>query len=451
MIVAAITVALAGCAPDLGVRPRTSVSEGVLQSDALLGRVLEQTAPGCSAAVGIKGEVVWAGARGLADLETASPLTTRSVFDIASVTKQFTATAILLLETDGALEMSDTLAVHVEGLPDWARNITVQELLHHRSGIPDYTALLTSTGINLADGATQQDALRTLRSADLDFAPGERFAYSNSNYILLAEVVREVAGVPLPEYLEARIFTPLDLDMRMDPAFAFTDVATPYERVNDTFVVARSHWGQIGDGSLFTTPTELVRWADSYRTHEVLAQDTLVHALDSAPSTGDPTGSRYGPGIQIAQDGSLSHIGGWGQYTTIFGISADRAVAIAVSCNSFAVDPLPIAEGLRVVWVVETSPTGWTTSTAIPLAPIERSGPRRSQRGSRWQQHRADTSVVWTDRCCRAMERSPIDEPDLPDHSPTPEEDILSGFLVLCHAETTASRVDAAVCRRGPS
>lgn len=358
VIVAAITVALAGCAPDLGVRPRTSVSEGVLQSDALLGRVLEQTAPGCSAAVGIKGEVVWAGARGLADLETASPLTTRSVFDIASVTKQFTATAILLLETDGALEMSDTLAVHVEGLPDWARNITVQELLHHRSGIPDYTALLTSTGINLADGATQQDALRTLRSADLDFAPGERFAYSNSNYILLAEVVREVAGVPLPEYLEARIFTPLDLDMRMDPAFAFTDVATPYERVNDTFVVARSHWGQIGDGSLFTTPTELVRWADSYRTHEVLAQDTLVHALDSAPSTGDPTGSRYGPGIQIAQDGSLSHIGGWGQYTTIFGISADRAVAIAVSCNSFAVDPLPIAEGLRVVWVAETSPTG---------------------------------------------------------------------------------------------
>ena len=352
--IAAITVCLAGCTPDLGVHPRTSVSDGAQQSDALLERFLDDTAPGCSAAIGIKGEVVWAGARGFADLESGTPLTANSVFDIASVAKQFTATAILLLASDGELAMSDSLADHVDGLPGWSRTVTVEQLVQHRSGIPDYTSLLTEAGIALSSPATQESAIRALGSVDLNFAPGERFEYSSSNYILLAEVVHAAAGVPLPEFLYARVFSPLDLDMRVDPGFVSAEVATPYEQVDDTFVASRSRWSQLGDGSLFTTPSELVRWADSYRIHTLVDADILERTLDEAPLMGDPARSRYGPGIQIAQDNSLSHIGGWGQYTTIFGISADRKVAIAVSCNSFAVDPLPIAEGLRIVWASET-------------------------------------------------------------------------------------------------
>ena len=353
MIVAASL--LSACAPDLGVQPMSSIDDGAEQSDELLTRFLDAAGPGCSAAVGMEGEVVWSGARGVADLDSGAALTSGSVFDIASVAKQFTATAVLMLESDGALDLDDVVAEYVDGLPKWSRQVSLEELLHHRSGIPDYTALLTESGFTNADSPSQDDALRVIGSMDLTSEPGSRFEYSNSNYVLLAEVVKDVAGIPLPQFLEERVFTPLELEMRVDPMFESADVATPYREDGAKFVAARSGWTQLGDGSLFTTPSQLVRWADVYRTGALFERESLNRALANAPSMGDPSGSRYGPGIQIAADNTLSHLGGWGGYTTVFGISADRSVAIALSCNSSAVDPMPVAEGLRIIWATSAT------------------------------------------------------------------------------------------------
>ncbi|WP_006244402.1 serine hydrolase domain-containing protein [Mycolicibacterium tusciae] len=322
------------------------------RSQSVLDGSVEADEPGCSAAVGVEGNVVWAGARGLADLETGAPITEDTAFDIASVSKQFTAAAILLLAQTGKLSLDDTLATHVPGLPAWAQTVTVAQVMNQTSGIPDYIGLLEDEGYEYSDRTTQEQALRALADApELQFEPGERFDYSNSNYFLLGEIVARVSGQPLPAFLRAEIFKPLDLAMVMDFK-AIPGSALPYEYDEDTrtYNVAVTAWEQVGDGGVQTTPSQLVRWADNYRTGKVGGQALLDAQLTGAADTGDD-GDRYGAGIFILSDGSLDHDGSWAGYVTAFHVSADRRTAVAVSCNTDTQDPGVIAEELEGIWI----------------------------------------------------------------------------------------------------
>ena len=342
---------LAGCIPGPGMVPRESLTDGIAQSDDLFARLLADDEPGCSGAVSIDGEIAWAGARGMADPDAGKVMTTATIFDLASVSKQFTATAILLLDQDGRLELDDALSAHAGGLPPWADDVTLRQLLHHTSGIPDYTSHLGDAGTEIEEGASQEDAIAAIASvATLPDGAGSTFDYSNSNYVLLAEVAEAASGIPLPRFLAERVFDPLALNMRLEPGFSSPDVAIPFDRQGGTFVETGSRWTQLGDGSVFATPGELARWADNYRTGTVGGKALLEAITQGAVATGSPDGSRYGPGIQIGADGALSHLGGWAGYVTIFGITADRSTAIALSCNSPDVAARQIAEGLRVIW-----------------------------------------------------------------------------------------------------
>lgn len=328
--VVAVVLALTGCQSTQG-EPGTA-------SDAILSRYLEADEPGCSAAVGVDGAVVWAGARGTADL-AGEPLTTASIFDIASVSKQFTGVAILLLEQDGALSLDDPLSLYVPGLGLDADRVTVAAMLTHTTGIPDYTSLLDA---DLDEPTTQADAIATLVALPR-LAGTAGFSYSNSNYVLLAEVVEAASGMSLAEFLAARVFGPLELDMRLEPLYDAPGVVTGHEGGQPVSAA----WTQVGDGSVYASPSELVRWANNYRTGDVGGQRLLDAQVDDAAPTGR---SDYGAGIEIAPDGSLSHLGGWAGVVTVFGITADRHSSIAVSCNSVEADAGAIAEGLRRIW-----------------------------------------------------------------------------------------------------
>src|SRR5215213_4328119 len=179
------TVLLAACTAseavdrDPAASPAASVTEHADRSDELLSENLAVDEPGCSAAVGIEGEVVWAAARGTADLATSRPLDPDTTLDIASVSKQFTAAAVLLLEQDGRLSLDDPLDDWVPGLPPWARQVTLDDLVHHTSGIPDYTSLLANAGAAATDATTQADAIAAIAGVEiLDPPAGTRFAYS---------------------------------------------------------------------------------------------------------------------------------------------------------------------------------------------------------------------------------------------------------------------------------
>jgi CubicO group peptidase (beta-lactamase class C family) len=323
------------------------------RSQHVIDQSLKPDQPGCSAAIGKDGQVVWTGVRGLANLSNKTPITQDTVMDIASTSKQFTATAVLLLADDGKLALSDTLSEFVVGLPAWANAVTVIQLIHHQTGIPDYDELLTDAGFDYGDPTTQQQALDALAKVKaLNFAPGSGFEYSNSNYILLAEIVRNVTGQSLPVYLAQYVFAPLDLRMVMDPVTTVRLKATSYEAGPLGPVVADSRWEQIGDGAVQTTPSELARWGDNYRTGRVGGPTLLTAQLANAVPTDDPT-QQYGAAIFLLPDGSLEHSGSWAGFRTEFRVSTDRHTVLAVSCNSSDVDRDGISNKLWHIWTTD--------------------------------------------------------------------------------------------------
>jgi CubicO group peptidase (beta-lactamase class C family) len=210
--------------------------------------------------------------------------------------------------------------------------------------------LLGKRGFTLSSSSTQADALSVIAATTLEFRPGSRFSYSNSNYVLLAEVVRAVTGKPLPAVLSERIFAPAGLDMRMDPSFDSKDTAVPYTVQGTALMASRSGWQQLGDGSVFTTPGQLALWGDNYRTGRIGGAELLASALQAAVPTDLPD-DRYGPGIDLGKDGTLSHSGSWSGFVTAFVVSSDRSTTLAVSCNSASVDLAAIGGGLLTIWL----------------------------------------------------------------------------------------------------
>ena len=324
------------------------------RSQDVLDLLANADEPGCSAAVAQQGEVVWRGVQGLADLASKTPITPSTVFDIASVSKQFTAAAILFLRDDGKLQLDDPLAVHLSGFPAWSRQTTLDHLMHHTSGIPDYQRLLEDQGFELTERTTQRQAVEALaRVRDLDFSPGSDWTYSNSNYVLLAEVVRRVSGQPLGQYLRTEIFEPLNLDMVVEPDALVPGKAVSYQGGSGHYEVVDNQWEQVGNGAIQTTPAELARWGDNYRTAEVGGADwraaVLADAVDIPPG---PSGekNRYGAGILQGEGGWLGHPGGWEGFVTRFWVSPDRATSVVVACNKYIDSRTDLESSLVDIW-----------------------------------------------------------------------------------------------------
>ena len=339
--------------PTTSTAPTTSNNAVITaKSQRVLEDAIKAGGPGCSAAVGSKGTVVWTGVLGVADTATGAKITPDTVFDIGSVSKQFTATAVLLLADQGKLTLDDPLSKYLPEFPKWAATVTVAELIHQTSGIPEYEGLLGSQGFQFSDRTTQDQALQALAAvANLQFKPGTQFAYSGSNYLLLGEIVHRVSGEPLPQFLSANIFRPLDLAMVMDPVGQIPHKAVSYAGGSDGYRVTSSAWEQVGDGGIQTTPSQLVYWADNYRTGRVGGSTLLDAQLNGAVPTDSGRGDRYGAGIYLLPNGVLFHDGEWGGYVTAFRISKDRLTSVAVSCNTDEQDPAALAESIGKFWM----------------------------------------------------------------------------------------------------
>jgi CubicO group peptidase (beta-lactamase class C family) len=330
----------------------------VTRSEAALGAGIQPDEPGCSGAVGVEGEVVWTGTRGVANLSSGADITADTVFDIGWVSNEFTATAVLLLVGDGLLQLEDPVSRYLSGLPRWADDVTIDHLIHHTSGLPDYVDLLQESGVRPEDAVGQADALEAVAGVtELQFSPGLMFQSSGSNYLVLAEIVRAVTGKTLPRVLADEVFAPLGLDMVMDSTGRIPEKAVSYrEAVGSSFEEVDWAWEQVGDGGIQTTPTELVRWADNYRTGR-LGGSTLQYArLAGAARTSlslpnaYSEAQLYGAGIFIGIDGGLFDLGKWEGFTTALEITPDRRVAAAVACNSLWLVPSATATILTLIW-----------------------------------------------------------------------------------------------------
>jgi CubicO group peptidase (beta-lactamase class C family) len=352
----AVMLLLGACGGGHGPAPTTTSTNDHADARARSQNVLDDAitagAPGCSAAVGVQGKVVWTGVRGVADMSSGRAITTQTVFDIASVAKQFTATALLLLVAAGKLTLKDPLSRYIPELPTWATTVSVGQLMHQTSGIPEYVGLLEAQGYQLGDRTTEDEALQALVGVPkLEFQPGSQFEYSNSNYLLLGEIVRRVAREPLPQFLAEQIFRPLGLAMVLDPTGPIADKAVAYEKSSDGYRATESGWEQVGDGGIQTTPSQLVGWADNYRTGRVGGSELLDAQLAGAVPTEPGGADRYGAGIYLMTNGTLDHDGAWGGFVTAFRVSKDRNTSLSISCNTDKQDPETLADSLAKLWM----------------------------------------------------------------------------------------------------
>jgi len=319
-------------------------------SDAVLAALVADDAPGCSAAVGRPGEPLWTGARGLADPAAGTPLSTATRFEVASVSKQFTAALVLALARDGLLRLDDPISAHVAGLPAWGRTVTIEQLLHHTARLPDFWIELEAEGIGFSDPADQQTVLAAIRRVGAPLE-GTGYAYANSHYVLLAAAVESVAGEPFAVTMQARVLEPLGLAATVEPGSAAADIAAGYEVGGVRLTAA---WAVAGPVGIVTTPTELVRWAAQFEPGGLLA-DATVDAVDaSAGATDSPDddrpGERYGAGIRIAADGTLFHAGRWGGSVSTFRLIPDDDLVIAISCNQRDAPRTELADALAEIW-----------------------------------------------------------------------------------------------------
>lgn len=230
---AMIAVALAGVAHPQAYA--TGDDREKRSADVLRELVPSADGPGCAAAVGVRGSVVWEAGRGKADLKTGRAITPKTVFDMASNSKQFTADAVLLLAGRHQLALSDPLSDFLDAPPAWTRNVTLGDLMRHTSGIADYQDLLEAKGIKLTDPAGQKEAIAAILASQPEGPPGKRFSYSNSNYVLLAHVVEKVSGKPFPAFLQQEFFTPLRLRMTLSPAVDVPGKAKSYDEKDGSF------------------------------------------------------------------------------------------------------------------------------------------------------------------------------------------------------------------------
>lgn len=250
----------------LKLEPRGSTPEK--QIDQLFTVWNNLNTPGAAVAVAKDGKVIFEKGYGSAELEYNIPITSGTVFHIASVSKQFTAFSILLLEKEGKLSINDDIRKYIPEVPDFGKVITLNHLVHHTSGLRDQWELLAMAGWRLDDNISTEQILRLVsRQKELNFNPGDQEMYCNTGFTLLAEVVARVSGMSFADFTRTHIFEPLKMThtlfyddcekLVMNRAYSFRSDSTGFKKSN-------LNYSTVGATSLFTTATDLCLWAMNF-------------------------------------------------------------------------------------------------------------------------------------------------------------------------------------------
>lgn len=303
--------------------------------------------PGCAIGVAANGKLIYARGFGLANMELNVPITPDTVFRVGSVSKQFTAASIALLSLRGKLDLDADIRSILPDLPEYEHTVTVTHLVHHSSGIPDVYRLLEILGYdedgNFYESNLALDVIR--RVSDLEFVPGTRWAYSNSGYLLLAEIVESVSGKSLRQFAHENVFEPLgmsDTHFHDDHRELIRNRADGYVKRGDgRWEIRNSNFTLIGDGGVFTTLADLAKWDLSF--YDDSLHPGFPQQMRQAGGYRE-AGPRYGNrdaqylfGLFREQRNGESivwHSGGWAGFRARFVQQPAKRKAIFMLCNS---------------------------------------------------------------------------------------------------------------------
>ncbi|MGB1839732.1 MAG: serine hydrolase domain-containing protein [Longimicrobiales bacterium] len=336
--------------------------------DAVFADLDRDDAPGAAVGVLLDGEVVHRAGYGIANMDHGIPITPETVFDIASISKQFGAMAALLLEGEGRLDFDADAGVYVSELPDFGSTITPRHLVHHTSGIRDWPHSMMLGGVTYTDVISFEQILRMLyQQEELDFPPGSEYSYSNTGYNLLARIIEVQSGESFREYTDARIFDPLGMEsthfsddyLEIVPgraeSYAPTDDGGYRRVVNQLTALASS--------SLNTSMDDFLVWMRNYETGAVGGADLLARMLERGVLN-DGESLNYAYGLSVGDYRGLptfGHGGSWAGYRTNFVRFPEQNLSVAVFCNVSNCDPAGRARRVAEVFLeaqMEPAPEG---------------------------------------------------------------------------------------------
>jgi D-alanyl-D-alanine carboxypeptidase len=311
--------------------------------DRIAATVLEQTGvPSASVAIVKGGKLVYTHAYGKARLEPATPATPDMRYSIGSISKQFTATAILLLQEQGKLNLDDPVGKYVPGLTS-GNEVTIREILSHTSGYQDYWPedyVMTP----MLKPETAQQIIDTWAKKPLDFEPGTKWQYSNTNFVIAGRIVETVSGEPLMNYLTEHIFRPLEMHSvwNSDEAKLTQVDATAYYRhaLGPLRVAPKEGRGwMFAAGELAMTAHDLALWDESLIAQTVLKPESYKHMFTEVKLK-DGKGTHYGLGVEVLDRNghrSIEHSGEVSGFVSDNEVLVDDGVAVAVLTNQDAV------------------------------------------------------------------------------------------------------------------
>lgn len=314
---------------------------GASAADGGVARVFEEftagVQPGCSVAVSKDGAVVHSAGYGYADVERKIPLTPQSVFNVASISKEFTAFSILLLEQRGKLSLDDSIRKHVPELGVYADRITLRQLLRHTGGLGDFGELLALGGDDSVD-YTEAGVLAVLaRRQGPDNPPDQGYAYSNTGYFLLSLVVKRVTGTSLREFAEEEIFEPLVMNSTTIGdhwPLRIANVARGYAVKDGRYVIEESASTAVGSSRVFTTVLDLAKWDANLRTGRVGGAALARRMIEPGRVNGQPM--NYAAGLRLSTHRGLATYGHPGAdygYRSDYRSFPQRRLGVIVLCN----------------------------------------------------------------------------------------------------------------------
>ena len=304
------------------------------QIDSLMQVLFERGQFNGSILVSETDSIIYQNGFGLADVKNNIPFTVSTPCYLASLTKQFTAMAVMILADQKKLAYSDRLSMYFPEFPAYADKITIRRLLNHTSGIVDYVSL----GLE-RPGLTNKDVLSALVKQDtLQFTPGDKFQYSNSGYILLALIIEKVSGMPYSTFLKKNIFAPVDMKNTLvfdESKPVIENKAIGYSRFGD-----EDDYNLLtqGEGGIYATVEDLYKWDRALYTEKLVKRATLDEAfVPGKLNDGSITGYGFGWGIgKSGDDATASHAGRYGGFNTyIKRFSGSRSAIIFLTNCGF--------------------------------------------------------------------------------------------------------------------
>jgi CubicO group peptidase (beta-lactamase class C family) len=349
------------------------VADSAQKVDAVFARWNEKT-PGCAVGVSVRGEHVLEKAYGMADLEHDVKNGPETIFEAGSVSKQFTAAAVLLLAHEGKLSLDDPVRKYIPELPDYGAPLTIRHMLTHTSGLRDWGSVASIAGwprtTRVHTHAHVLDIVSRQRA--LNFPSGTRYSYSNTGYNLAAVLVSRVSGQSFAEFSRTRIFEPLGLEhtsWRDDFTRVVKGRAIAYSDARDGFRLDMPFENVHGNGGLLTTVGDLLRWTANF-SKSTIGSPTFAREMQEPGRFSDGRQHDYAFGLRVIDykgAREVGHSGSTAGYRAYLANYPERGVAVGVLCNVSSGAAGDYAHAVADVYL-GTSGVNRTTASAAAYA-----------------------------------------------------------------------------------